>query len=86
MEKKRVFILVKQEAWEGIQTLLKENHISNQFFNACFNLFLEKQYEDLQEFTAKMRKKGGCSVQDQMMYQVQLINKLNSEQPPLFQH
>lgn len=45
MEKKRVFISVDKEAWEGTQRILRECKISNQFYNELLNEFIRSQYK-----------------------------------------
>jgi len=60
MEKKRVFITVDKEAWEGTQRILKQTNISNIFYNEILNDFIRTQYRLLQELQQK--KDAGINV------------------------
>lgn len=60
MEKKRVFISVDKEAWEGTQRILRECRISNQFYNELLNEFIRGQYKLL--VALEDEKKAGKEV------------------------
>lgn len=53
MTKKRVFIAVDQEAWDGSMKILRELKISRQVFNEMFNEYLRGQYRVLTEIKAR---------------------------------
>lgn len=57
MPKKRAFISVDSDVWEGCQRICKELKISNIIFNEFFNYYLGKQYVILKELE-ELHKSG----------------------------
>lgn len=80
MEKKRVFIAVDKEAWEGSQQILKDLKISNQIFNEGLNIFIRGQYKMLLNLKEKRDKGEPISMGDFLKMMGGLLNDLESDQ------
>jgi hypothetical protein len=77
MEKKKVLFLADREAWEGIQKLQRQNKVDPKFFNAILNMFLRKQYEELDDFFQEMQdSKGGVNQMDLYRYMGKVMQAL----------
>lgn len=80
MDKKRAFILVDREAWEGTQRLLKEMKISNQVYNELLNEFIRAQYKLLQGLKEKKDSGEKVSLGDFLRMMGGILNELEDDQ------
>lgn len=80
MEKRKALISVDKEAWEGIQRLCKELHISRNIFNEILNQFLRGQYKMLQGLKDKRDSGVKVSMGDFLRMMGGILNELEDEQ------
>lgn len=76
--------MVDTESWEGIQGMMKENHVDSKFFNAILNLFIRSQYNELSQFFAEAKKSGGVNTEKLLRYQGALMIHLDVTQMEVF--
>lgn len=83
MEKKRAFISVDKEAWDGTQRILKDLGISNHFYNEMLNDFIRGQYRVLS--VLKEKKEAGEQITMGSFLRIMggIVDELSGEQIPL---
>lgn len=80
MEKKRVFISVDKEAWEGTQQILKDLRISNQIYNEMLNEFIRGQYKILSGIKQKREAGEELSMGSFLRMMGNIVDELGGDQ------